>query len=120
MRPFIAALLLLAGPALAAEPTSKVVATAGWARASAGAATTGAAYLTLTDSGAPDRLTGASTPVASRAEVHETVDDQGVMRMRPVPAVDLPPGVPVTLAPGGCTSCSWGSTAGSPRATISR
>jgi copper(I)-binding protein len=72
-----------------------------WARASAGAATTGAAYLTLTDQGAPDRLTGASTPVAATAELHESMSDMGTMKMRPVSGLSVAPGKPVKLAPGG-------------------
>ncbi len=72
-----------------------------WARASAGAATTGAAYLTLTDNGQPDRLVGVSTPAAATAQMHETVDDNGVMKMRPVARVDLVPGKPVSFQPGG-------------------
>ena len=73
-----------------------------WARASAGAAKTGAAYLTITDSGAPDRLTGASTPVAATAELHESMSgDMGMMKMRPVPGLPVAPGKPVKLAPGG-------------------
>ena len=38
-----------------------------WARPSAGAATTGAAYLTITEEGAADRLVSVSTPVAGTA-----------------------------------------------------
>ena len=44
-----------------------------WARASAGAATTGAAYVTLMGGAQPDQLVGVSTPVATTAEVHETI-----------------------------------------------
>ena len=72
-----------------------------WARPSAGAATTGAAYLTITEEGAADRLVSVSTPVAGTAEVHETINDQGVMKMRPVDGLALVPGKPVTLSPGG-------------------
>jgi len=72
-----------------------------WARATAGAATTGAAYLTVTDNGQPDRLVGVSTPVSSTAQLHETIDDQGVMKMRAVAGIDLAPGKPVLFKPGG-------------------
>jgi copper(I)-binding protein len=71
-----------------------------WARATAGNATTGAAYLTVTDRGSPDRLVGVSTPIAT-AELHETINDNGVMKMRPVAGIALEPGKPVTFAPGG-------------------
>lgn len=72
-----------------------------WARASAGNATTGAAYLTVTDNGSPDRLVGVSTPVAAMAELHETINDNGVMKMRPVAGIALKSGKPVTFMPGG-------------------
>jgi copper(I)-binding protein len=72
-----------------------------WARASAGAAKTGAAYLTITDQGAADRLTGASTPVADTAELHESMADMGTMKMRPVDGLALDTGKPVKLGPGG-------------------
>ena len=72
-----------------------------WARPTIGAGTSGAVYFTVTDRGAPDQLVGASTPVAATAEVHESIDDHGVMKMRPVPSLALEPGKPVTLKPGG-------------------
>ncbi len=72
-----------------------------WARASAGAAKTGAAYLTITDQGQADRLTGVSTPVADTAELHESMSDMGTMKMRPLDGLTLAPGTPVKLAPGG-------------------
>jgi copper(I)-binding protein len=73
-----------------------------WARATPGAATTGAAYLAVTDHGRPDRLVSVSTPVAAMAEVHETIHDNGVMKMRPVAGgIALDPGKPVTFTPGG-------------------
>src|SRR3954447_24735049 len=67
-----------------------------WARPSAGAATTGAAYLTVTDTGQPDRITGAASPAAATVQVHETIDDHGVMKMRSVDGISLEPGKPVT------------------------
>jgi copper(I)-binding protein len=62
---------------------------------------TGVVYLTITDTGAPDRLTGASSPVAATASLHESIDDHGVMKMRPVAAVPVQRGEPLTLGPGG-------------------
>src|ERR1700732_3884111 len=81
----------------AAPPTAIVLAAddgvmvhEAWARASAGAATTGAAYVTLMGGTQPDSLVGVSTPVAANAEPHETINDKGVMKMRPVAAVPIP------------------------------
>ena len=38
-----------------------------------------------------DRLLSASSPVAARVELHRMAMDQGVMRMREMPAIELPP-----------------------------
>lgn len=46
-------------------------------------------------------LVGAASPVAGTAEIHEMRMDGAVMRMRPVPNVDLPAGRTVELKPGG-------------------
>jgi len=71
-----------------------------WSRATPGKVETGAAYLTI-ESAAPDRLTGASTPVAGKAELHEMTMQGGIMKMRSLAAVDLPAGHAVVLKPGG-------------------
>ena len=71
-----------------------------WVRATvAGQGGTGA-FMTL-QAPAGARLVGVSTPVAGVAEVHEMKMDGGTMRMRPIGALDLPPGQSVQLAPGG-------------------
>ena len=61
----------------------------------------GVLYLTATDDGAPDRLTGVNTPVAEKAELHESLSENGVMKMRPVSSVAISREKPLTLAPGG-------------------
>ncbi|MDO9708793.1 copper chaperone PCu(A)C [Paracraurococcus lichenis] len=71
-----------------------------WTRA-AGQGGTGAGFMTITNRGAAaDRLVGASTPLARTTEIHTHVREGEVMRMRPVPGIDLPPGQSVTLQPG--------------------
>ena len=47
------------------------------------------------------KLVGAFSPVAGVAEVHEMKMEGDVMRMRAVPALDLPAGKTVQLKPGG-------------------
>ncbi len=97
-----AALCLLAAAVPAAAQAPSVSVTDAWARASIGASTTAAAYATLTGHGsAADQLTGASTPIAGRAQLHTDGMADGVMHMRAVDALPLPPGQAVTLAPGG-------------------
>lgn len=74
-----------------------------WARETAPSQKNGAVYLTVRNDGAtPDRLLAASAELAERTELHESAfDAQGVARMRPVPAVDLPPAGEARLQPGG-------------------
>ena len=43
---------------------------------------TGVVYLTITDSGAPDRLVSIAAPVAAKAELHKLFTEQGVAKMR--------------------------------------
>lgn len=65
-------------------------------------ARTGGAYFTIHNNGAgADRLVHVSSPVAKSAEVHSMTMDGSVMRMRAVPALDIPAGGSVTLRPGG-------------------
>lgn len=94
----LAFLLGFASPAFAQHNGIQI--THAWSRP-AMVGRVGVAYLTATDSGAPDRLTGASTPVAARAELHRSVTEHGVAKMLPVPALPVAPGKPAVLAPGG-------------------
>jgi copper(I)-binding protein len=94
----VLAALLLATPALADD--AGVTVEKAWARATPGAATSGAVYLTLEDHGAPDRLLSVSTPAADMAMVHESYVDSGISKMRMLDGVPLEPGKPVVLHPG--------------------
>ncbi len=86
---------------IAVADTDGITVHDGWARASAGASTTGAAYVMVMGGSKPDQLVGASTPVAETAEVHQTLTENGVMKMRPAPELPIPAGGMVTFAPGG-------------------
>jgi copper(I)-binding protein len=71
-----------------------------WARATP--VKTGAAYVTIRNDGAsPDQLVGAAAGIAQMAHLHTTKKENGVMEMRPVDGIDLPPHATVTLKPGG-------------------
>jgi periplasmic copper chaperone A len=101
--PAFAAILWLAGTALAQAQTAgagSLEVKDAWARATPAKAANGAVYLTI-ESAVPDRLTGASTPVAGKAELHRMTMQGNVMRMRQIAGIDLPAGQPVTLKPGG-------------------
>lgn len=71
-----------------------------WARATPGGAQTGAAYATIVSPTA-DRLTAVASPVAKTVQLHTMSMDGGIMRMRPVAAIDIPADQPVMLKPGG-------------------
>jgi copper(I)-binding protein len=73
-----------------------------WARASIGPAKAGAVYLTIVNAGSePDRLIGAKTPAAREAATHVNTMVDGVMKMRHVAAIEVSPGEPTVLQPGG-------------------
>lgn len=83
-------------------PAKTVTVDAGWARATPGMARSGGAYLTIANAGAqPDRVVGAKSDVARRTEIHTNINDDGVMKMRRVDGIDVPPGGSVTFKPGG-------------------
>ncbi|MFM2067126.1 MAG: hypothetical protein RLZZ584_2035 [Pseudomonadota bacterium] len=48
-----------------------------------------------------DRLVGARTPVADSVEIHRSETSDGVMRMRALDALELPPGSKLQLRHGG-------------------
>jgi periplasmic copper chaperone A len=73
-----------------------------WALPLPPVARNGAAYMVIINHGQePDRLLRAASSVAERAEIHEHREVDGVMMMREVAALDLPPGDRVELVPGG-------------------
>ena len=98
-RVFLAAALLIAP--LAAQAQTIDVQDA-WARATLGQARTGAAYLTLSALGTTtDRLVAASSPVAAKTELHNHIMVGNVAQMRQVDAIEVAPGSPTLLQPGG-------------------
>lgn len=73
-----------------------------WARESPPTVSNGAAYLTLINAGKDtDRLLSASGDVAKTIELHTHLMDNNVMRMRRIDAIEVAPGEPTVLRPGG-------------------
>lgn len=73
-----------------------------WIRLPPPGAPTAAAYMTIHNRARrPDRLLGASSPVAQRVEIHEMSMAGGVMRMRAVPTLAMTAGGEVAFTPGG-------------------
>jgi copper(I)-binding protein len=92
---FAAALAAAAGSAWA-----QVNVTSAWARSTVPGQSGTGAFMTLVskDGG---KLLGAASEVAGVVELHEMAMDNNVMRMRAVPALELPAGREVQLKPGG-------------------
>lgn len=62
----------------------------------------GAAYLTIINkSSKADKLVGAKSTAASRVMIHETVDEDGVLKMRHAKSFDIPASGKLVLKPGG-------------------
>ena len=71
-----------------------------WARAST--VRHGAVYMAIENEGDQiDRLVQVSSPVAKKAQLHTHLIEEGVVMMRPVEAVEVHPGEPSVLRPGG-------------------
>ena len=71
-----------------------------WARATAPTAQVGGAFLTVTAT-TPDRLLSVASPIAGHAELHRTVEENGIMKMLPVEALQVTAGTPIEMKPGG-------------------
>jgi copper(I)-binding protein len=103
---------VLAAPAVANAPA--IVVSAPWSRPAAG---TGVVYLTVANHSAePDRLVGATSPLAGAVEIHQSTETMGSMgsmgsmngagmggvaSMHQVAFVSVPAHATVTFAPGG-------------------
>jgi periplasmic copper chaperone A len=100
---FAAILIAIAAPAFAQGTTTAPIAVEQpWARATPAGAMTGAVYMTLDNkSASADRLTGASSDVADKLQIHEMTVVNGVMQMRQLAdGLPIPAGGSVVLKPG--------------------
>jgi copper(I)-binding protein len=79
---------------IAQSPSENNVAvTNAWANATPHGSTIGVIYMTLVNNGGnADRLLAGTTPVAQKLEFHSNINDNGVMRMRELTAIDVAPG----------------------------
>ena len=96
MRRWLIPLMFLAMPAWAQVSVEKP-----WSRATPPGAKVGAGFMRLRNAGAADRVVGAASLVAGRVEMHITVRDGDVMRMREVTSFEVPAGGSFELKPGG-------------------
>jgi len=98
-------------PAAAQQPQAPAAAPAAamplrvsgaWARPSVPGRPMTAVYAVLENpGGSPVVLTGATCEVAGMSHIHESFEEQGMMRMRPVDSLVVPAHGRVELAPGG-------------------
>ncbi|KTT25681.1 copper chaperone PCu(A)C [Pseudacidovorax intermedius] len=95
-RPLALGALLFAAAAAHAQVTVKDA----WVRATVPQQKATGAFMQL-ESPQDTRLVSASSPLTPTVEVHEMAMQDNVMRMRQVPAIDLPAGKAVELKPGG-------------------
>ena len=73
-----------------------------WSRATPTGAQVGAGYLVIENRGTmPDRLLGGSVEAAAGFELHDVVIEGGIMRMRELTGIELPPGGSIEAKPGG-------------------
>jgi copper(I)-binding protein len=96
MRGWLIPLLFLALPAWGQVSVEKP-----WSRATPPGAKVGAGFMQLRNAGAADRVVGASSPLAGRVEMHVTVREGEVMKMREVKSFEVPAGGSFELKPGG-------------------
>lgn len=87
-------------PAMGAGKGADVQVSNAWVRATVPGQPVAGAYLDIRASSRL-KLVGVSSSVAERGEIHEMKEEDGMMKMRGVKAVELPAGKTVSLAPGG-------------------
>jgi copper(I)-binding protein len=100
----LVAIMIFVAPAVFAQGggTSTIAVEQPWARATPTGAMTGAVYMTLANkTNTADRLTAASSDVASNVQIHEMTVVNGIMQMRQLTnGLAIPAGGSVTLKPG--------------------
>ncbi len=73
-----------------------------WTRATPPGANNSASYLVLRNSSAVDRsLVAVLTAAASEVQLHRVIEEDGLMKMRPVAAIPVPAGGEAVLSTGG-------------------
>ena len=73
-----------------------------WSRSTAPGAQVGGGYLSIKNVGkVADRLIEVKTPAAKMVEMHNSVVENGVMRMREMENIEIKPGQTVVLKPNG-------------------
>ena len=101
LRAGLRALVMASGLCFISGASWAVEVEAAWARPTAPSAKVGGAFMTLVGGKEADRVISASSPAAGVVELHTHIMEDGVAKMRAIPAIDVPAGAKVALKPGG-------------------
>ena len=100
MKLAVRALVILLGITVGAAACAQVSVKDAWVRGTVAQQKSTGAFMQLSST-EDARLVEAKSPIAPIVEIHEMKMDAGVMKMRPVEALEVPAGRPVELKPGG-------------------
>ncbi|MDJ0833439.1 MAG: copper chaperone PCu(A)C [Gammaproteobacteria bacterium] len=98
---YLALIWLLLSQAVLADAAQNVVIDKPFARAAMQQQKNSAAFMQIINQGQPAAIVNARSSVSEIVELHTHINDNGVMRMRKIPQIDLPHGQMVKLKPGG-------------------
>ena len=103
MRRLLMSTALVLVTAFGARAETPITVKAPWLRATPKSAPVAGGYATIINTGTtPDRLVGASLPIAADGQVHSMSMANGVMHMERLDAgLEIPAGGTIVLAPGG-------------------
>lgn len=80
----------------------QITITSAWSRETSPSAKNGAAYVSLENNGASDdKIVGVSVSIVRRAEIHNHLREDGVMRMVHLETLDVHSGSKIIFKPGG-------------------
>jgi hypothetical protein len=97
----LSALALFGLLTLATQAVLAVEIESPWVRPTAPGAKVGGAFMTIVGGAQADRVVSGSSPAAAVVELHTHIMQDGVAKMRAIPAIDVPAGGKVELKPGG-------------------
>ncbi len=101
IRQYLAVILLLLSFGATAD-SSQVKLSDGWIKDSPPVVPMRAGYLTIENRGSDTAtITGLQSDAFARIEMHETVMQDGMMKMVEMPKLEIAPGAKVELVPGG-------------------
>ena len=99
---FLVPMMLALASGAFAESASPIHVVDAKARPTATGMSTGVVYMVVMNHGqTDDTITGLSTPIADRAEMHRTSNEAGIVRMDPVIELPIKANDTVTFAPNG-------------------